>query len=99
MSIIHSFKILFTMAEQIVVTVYTINGKDMGAGESRSFPSGRFRSRAQSGIVTSANGTRLYGILEEYPDSNALKVGSRFNAYGVVQTPTELAALANAALA
>lgn len=96
MGVNHSFiQNLSIMAEQIVVTVYTVNGQDQGSGVSRTFPSKGFRSRAISGVKTSLNGTRLYGFIEEYPTG----LGNKFNSYEVVQTPTELAALANAALA
>jgi len=80
------------MAQAISVNVYKINGKDITVSRF-GFPVDASLFREASGVVTTASGVRLYGIVEL--KKQGLEVLSQPQYY-TVETVAQLVALANA---
>lgn len=81
------------MAQQFVVNVYgLVNNTDLA--KSRSFSPTQVSCKSANANTTSGSqgSVSIYGILTHYPSGTA--IGNK--QYLIVETPTQLAALANA---
>lgn len=81
------------MAQLFVVNVYGLLG-NTGIAQSRAFSPTQVSCTAANANTTSGVGgaTNIYGILTHYPQATAVAKKN----YLIVETPTQLAALANA---